>query len=83
MNIKDYYNLFTLILKLFKAQDAHQGYTSGCYIDVVQDFVVWPITEVNHWNDLGWACPFESVSGDMGCVLLRRVKSRSMINFSI
>ena len=53
MNIKDYYNLFTLILKLFKAQDAHQGYTSGCYIDVVQDFVVWPITEVNHWNDLG------------------------------
>ena len=46
-------NLFTLILKLFKAQDAHQGYTSGCYIDVVQDFVVWPITEVNYSNDLG------------------------------
>ena len=31
----------------YQGQDAHQGYTSGCYVDIVQDFVDWPKTEVS------------------------------------
>ena len=31
----------------YQDQDAHQGYTSGCYVDIVQDFIDWPKTEVS------------------------------------